>query len=78
MKPEPPDSAEIDALKELQRSPGYELVMERIEEEMERRRDQLEDLCTQQLTDYTRGYLKALRTVLGIPQILIDEISKEL
>jgi hypothetical protein len=77
MKNEPPDSAEIDSLKELQRSPGYSLLVGRINAEMERKRDQLEDLCTQQLTDYTRGYLKALRTVLGIPQILIDEISKE-
>lgn len=45
---------------------------------LERKRDQLEDFCTPQITEQLRGSLKALREVLEIPQILIDEISKEL
>ena len=71
-----PDSAELDAIKELKHSPGYALVVERITEELERNRIELEFRATPELTEFIRGYIKALRIVLMIFEILENELKE--
>ena len=62
---EPLDSADLDAISELERSPGYFLVAERIRGELQRRRDELEHSdCEWQAMNMVRGQIKALREVL--------------
>jgi hypothetical protein len=71
------DSADLDAILELERSPGYALVSQRMSEELDRRRSHLE-------TDPGDGFLRAqgqvsgLRTALAIPGILKAEIKAAL
>lgn len=71
---EEPDSAELDALRELAFSAGYGLVVERINEEIERQRGQLEEDLDIWQTARVRGYIAALRMVLTLPEILKSEI----
>lgn len=71
------DSADLDALKELRRAPGYALVAARIRHEIERKRDELEhQQISERDSSFTRGYIRALRTVLDYPQILMDEVKQ--
>jgi len=72
---EKPDSAELDAIIELQKHPGWALVCQRVSEEIERLRDQLENQPN--LVD-TRGQIKGLRLALTIPGIRRDEIERSL
>jgi hypothetical protein len=71
------DSADLDAILELERSPGYALVVKRLNGELERRRMHLE-------SDPGDGFLRAqgqvggLRTALAIPDILKAEIKASL
>jgi hypothetical protein len=78
MKREPLDSADLDALQELERSPAYALVVERIEIELER----AGQACEREVLDVhvrrAQGAAAALRTVLRIPAILKDEIKNSL
>ena len=76
MTPEPPDSADLDALQELQQAPGYVLTMERIFQTIETKRDDLERFGAQ--TDFLRGQLSGLRLALAIPAILRDEIKNSI
>lgn len=70
------DSADLDAVLELQRSPGYALVVQRLGETLERKRLELErDGEDVQLL---RGEISALRVALAIPDILKDEIKAQL
>lgn len=71
--PEPIDSADLDAILEMERSPGWGLVRDRISYELERRRGELEH--PERPPDGLRGEIKALRTVLQIPDILKGEIK---
>lgn len=75
---EAPDSTELDALSDLLRSPGYALFQRRIEKELERRSRELEQPFDQVNTADCRGYIRALRVVLRIPEILQTEISDSL
>lgn len=75
---EAPDSAEIDALKELERSPGYQLVVNRIAEMILRRCFELEGELDEPKTNRIRGEIKALRDVLTIPEVLKGEIQQQL
>ena len=68
---EPYDSSDLDAINELMESPGYALVKERIQAEIERLRDHLE----RQADETVRGQCQALRVVLTIPEILKSEIQ---
>jgi len=72
----PYTTADLDAVVELQRSPGYALVVERINQELERRRHELEQPIGIEGTSLARGQVQALRTVLSIPQILQQEMKK--
>ena len=71
---EPWDSGHLDAINELKESPGYALVVERIQETLEQLRNDLEKGAS----DSTRGQCKALRMVLTIPEILKSEIQASL
>lgn len=74
-QPESLDSADLDAILELERSPGYALVVKRITTEIERKRTDLENggnairLC---------GEIAALRVVLSIPGSLKHEARAQL
>lgn len=72
------DSSDLDALEELKRSRGYELVRERILGELAARCRELENDWGAERTAGLRGYIRALRVVLTLPDILSDEISKTL
>ncbi len=72
---EAPDSAELDALRELVRSPGYSLLKDRIEQTIEDRRNDMEDDGDPQRL---RGIIAGLRLALRIPEILISEIKATL
>ena len=78
MQPEKYDSSDLDALVDLEQSPGYVLVAQRVVEQLELRRRKLEQECDLPLTAYTRGYIAALRMVLEIPGILRAEIASQL
>jgi hypothetical protein len=72
---EPYDSADLDAIEELERSLGWALVVERIQMQIERERTDLEkDGDPAKL----RGSIAGRRNVLTIPGILRDEIEREL
>ena len=68
------DTGDLDAIRELIISPGWDLVRTRINDEIERLRDQLENQPN--LID-TRGQIKSLRLVLTIPEILQAEIGRQ-
>lgn len=70
-----PDSAELDALSELERHPGYVQVRTRIEEVIELRRDALEK---DEVVRFDQGYIAGLRMVLGLPEILRGEIVESI
>ena len=72
-----PDSAELDSIKELKDSPGYSLVVERINEELERKRHNLEFVGPELYFIRTQGYIEALRMVLTIPEILANELKEQ-
>lgn len=74
---EPPDSADLDAIRELKESLGWAHVWKRIEEEVERRRTELEQFADPQLTNHLRGYIKALRMVLDLPENLKIEFVQK-
>ena len=72
------NSERLDWILELQRSPGYGLLVERIETELERLRIELERNQGADTTSHLRGQIYALRTVLRIREILQGELlSKE-
>ena len=73
---EPLDSADHDAILELERSPGYALFQERVNAELQRRCAELELTATIDSTQFCRGTIYALRTVMQIPTILKGEIPK--
>jgi hypothetical protein len=70
MPAEPLDSADYDAILELERSPGYALVVERFRQELERKRTELELVSS---GSFERGQIAAIRMVLTIPSILKGE-----
>ncbi|MBZ5578240.1 MAG: hypothetical protein LAP40_16885 [Acidobacteriia bacterium] len=71
------DSADLDAVKDLERSPGYALVRERVTAEIERLGRELEGDLDAEKTAKLRGQLRAYRTLLTIPGILKSEIERE-
>lgn len=72
------DSADLDALLELERSPGYALVTLRILDYLNDQRTELEKPAETNQTDLIRGKIAALRVVLGIQEILKAEIKLNL
>ncbi len=69
----PYTSADLDAMSDLVASPGYKLLRDRMEAELERRRLELEQRGAE--AQYCRGQVAGLRTALATPQILSDEIK---
>jgi hypothetical protein len=65
----------LDALEELARSRGWELVVERIKLQIERERAELEGVVA---PAKLQGAIAARRNVLTIPGILREEIRTEL
>jgi len=72
---EPLDSGDHDAILDMERSPGYALFVERINAELQRRQAELELTATIDSTQFCRGTIYALRTVMQIPTILKGEIK---
>jgi len=72
---EPLDSGDVDALLELERSRGYQLVCDRILQQLDCHRGRLEAELLPAPTQYERGYIAALRMVLTVPKILKGEIK---
>ena len=73
-----PGSVKLDAIRELTRSYGWELMVGRIEEEIERRRNELEVPAEgNAVTNALRGRIAGMRTVLAIPAILAAEYAQE-
>lgn len=70
------DSADLDAILELERSPGYALIAQRLTEVLERKRLDLER--PGQDVQLLRGEISALRVALAVPGILKDEIRAAL
>ena len=78
MKEEAPDSSDLDALKELVRSPGWALVSERMKHQIRLMQSALE--AAKDMADVARcqGSLAAMRLVLRLPEILQDEVKSKL
>jgi hypothetical protein len=76
--PEPYDSAELDALIELERSPGYALIRARYEFMLERKRQELEKPHDEAKTAQIRGEIAMLRDVFWIIENLKQEILAQL
>jgi hypothetical protein len=72
---EPADSADLDAIRDLERSPGYALFSMRVVSEIRRKQDELEQPGDIASTQYIRGMIYALRTVLNMPAILKGEMK---
>lgn len=72
------DSADLDALLELERHPGYALVVERLKEELERQRVECEQPSSTWSTHVAQGQVRALRVALAVPEILKGEIKASL
>lgn len=78
---ESPDGHEIDALDELKRSEGYELVVERTAEVLADKRVELESHAMVGKPDeanYLRGMIAGLRLSLDLPQLMAIEIEQDL
>ncbi len=73
---EPLDSADRDAIIELEKSPAYALLTLRMVDEIKRRGKELEEPADIESTQYIRGVLYGLRMSLRIPGILKAEILK--
>lgn len=67
--------ADQDALSDVLIAPGYRLLKNRVEAELERRRAALEVRQDEARTGECRGQIWALRMVLDIPQILREEMK---
>jgi hypothetical protein len=72
------DSADLDAITDLERSRGWALVAARIQSELQRRQLELETPVGEQATASLRGYIAAIRVMAAIPEILKDEITNAL
>jgi hypothetical protein len=72
------DSGDLDAMQDLEISRGWELVRDRIAGELERKQVALEGDGDFQEVCELRGYIRALRMVLQIPEIRKDEIKQQL
>jgi hypothetical protein len=74
---EAPDSSDLDALRELVRTPGYALLVERIHFSIACAQKALEEDAGAERTWLLRGQIRAWRIALKMPEILKDEISNE-
>jgi hypothetical protein len=72
------DSADLDAILELQRSPGFALFAARVNATLEVERLECEKPSDTWMTHFAQGQVRALRTVLDIPGILRAEIKATL
>lgn len=70
-----PDSHEIDALSDLERSEGYKLFCERVDDLIATKCRELEGDLDEVKSAKLRGQIKALRDVLTIPKVLKGEIA---
>lgn len=70
--------AELDALDMLVDSSGWELVKQRLQEEIGRQQRELEREIPEVRTHRIRGMLLAYRVAYSLPDNMREEISKEL
>lgn len=75
MNAEPLDTADADALDELLESAGWKLVQARLELQLKRDRDQIENTHPQDVTENIRGRIRSLKLSLNLPVLLRDEIK---
>lgn len=79
---EVPDSSEIDALESLVISEGYQLIFDRVMQEIERKRDRLEYSAANMIgpggIEHSQGFLAACRMFMELPQTLADEIKQQI
>lgn len=66
------------AIEQLLVSDGYQIVMARVEGELERRRNELESPKGPEQTAFIRGQIASLRTVLGLATIMREEAKAAL
>jgi hypothetical protein len=66
---------ELDAVVHLMESNGWRLVVGRVAQELDRTRDGLEREVDPTKAADLRGYARAMRTMLRIPEIYRDEIK---
>lgn len=76
-QPEKYDSGDLDAVAELERSRGYGLLLGKINAELQRKRDYLEQAQDDPVR-FTQGYIAGLRMVAQLPGILKGEIKAQL
>lgn len=67
------DGVDADAIEQVTRSRGWQLIKQRIANEIERERTALEQPESEQETARRRGAIAGLRTALAIPGILVAE-----
>jgi hypothetical protein len=70
--------AELDALDTLVDSPGWELVKQRLQEEIGRMQRELEREIPEARTHRIRGGLTALRVALELPANMRAELAEQL
>ena len=75
---EPANTGELDFLDELIESPGWELLRARLELQLIRECDELERDSSEVESAKSRGAIRTLRLALGLPQMMRDELIKEL
>jgi len=68
---------DLDAIEQLV-SDRERLIFAHVEQQLERRRKELEQLATPELTAYLRGQIAAMRMVLDLPVNLHEGIRNEL
>ena len=73
----PMDAGDRDALSELEISPGWRLVVDRVSAEAARRSAELEQPAEEARTNFLRGTIAGLRLLPTIPQILKGEIEAQ-
>jgi hypothetical protein len=64
---------ESDSIRELLRSPGWFLMRRRVEELLEQSKFLLEETQPEMSTAEARGRIRALRQVLLLPEVLLQE-----
>ena len=81
-EPDAPDPQEqLDALDDLPRVAGWRLVVDRICDVLEEKRNNLESasmLRQPEESNYLRGMIAGLNLCLGIPEIMQTELKSDL
>lgn len=69
---------DLDAIDTLPMSPGFPLFLARVQQLLDRRRREIEQDGGPEETAKLRGRIDELKTVLGLQEIMRDEMRAEL